>query len=164
MVNQLTAKNCEKISHIEVPTGFLYQGGKRQNIFTKEGGKTGPQSKKGKKDQGVQLVGDANKSCFMHSCSTKLKWVCRNLLFMHVIPLYFAHMIIADVPRKPSLKHGRERLPTVLGNSRVILGKYLAFNYRNVVKKHVACIKDKLKRFISEPLVITGEKKIATSQ
>ena len=46
MVNQLASKNCENISHIEVPTKLLQQRRKRQKSPVNEGGNQMPQSKK----------------------------------------------------------------------------------------------------------------------
>ena len=36
MVNQITAKNCNNILHIELPTELLKKGGKHQNPPAKE--------------------------------------------------------------------------------------------------------------------------------
>ena len=49
MVNQLMAKTCKNISHIEVPTELLKQGGERQNSPENEGDKQGPQAKRERK-------------------------------------------------------------------------------------------------------------------
>ena len=57
-------------------------------------------------------------------------------------------------------KDCRQLLITV----RCILGNSFKFNHRTVTKNQVECIKDKIKRFISDPLEITGEKKISTAQ
>ena len=61
MVNHLTVKNCENISHIEVPTEMLHQGEKRQNNTTKEEKNQWIQAKKGKKYHRRQCVGDLKK-------------------------------------------------------------------------------------------------------
>ena len=45
-----------------------------------------------------------------------------------------------------------------------IFGKSCKFNNHTATKKQMACIKDKLKRLISDQLLITGEKKIAIAQ
>ena len=51
-----------------------------------------------------------------------------------------------------------------LVTGRCIFGKPCKFNHRTANKKQVECIKDKLNRFISDPLGITGKKKITTAQ
>ena len=73
MVKQLTAKRCEKISHMEAPTEFLHQGEKQQNTSTKEGDNSGPHENKEKKYRGVQGKVDPKKLRVIHPCSTKLK-------------------------------------------------------------------------------------------
>ena len=75
MVNQLTAKNYEKISHIEVPTEILHQGEKRQNTSTKEGKNQIPQEEKGKNYQEGQGGEDPKKPRIIHAWSTDLKEV-----------------------------------------------------------------------------------------
>ena len=54
MVNQLTAKHCENISHIEVPTELLQQVEKIHNTSTKEGKIKGPNQKRGRNTKGVK--------------------------------------------------------------------------------------------------------------
>ena len=82
MVNQITAKKCETISHIEVPTELL-QGLKRNNSSNKDGYKQGPQAKKGNK-----------KTRVMHPWNTELK----DMLWR--IPHCITSVIIGNVPRK----------------------------------------------------------------
>ena len=69
MVNQITAKNCETIYHIKVPTELL-QVVKSNNSSTKYGYKQGPQAKKINKDQLGITVGEPKKPRVMHPWST----------------------------------------------------------------------------------------------
>ena len=75
MINQLTAKNYEKISHIELPTELLHLEGNRQNNSIKEGYNTGTLAKKVNKDQERQGRGEPKKLRVMHPWSNKLKEV-----------------------------------------------------------------------------------------
>ena len=75
MVNQLTANNCENISHIEVSTETLHKGEKIYNTSKKEGINHGPQAKKGKKYQGGQGGGEPKKPHVIDPWSTELKEV-----------------------------------------------------------------------------------------
>ena len=54
MVNQITAKKGENISHIEVPTEILHQGKNRQNTATNEGKIKDPRQKRGRNTKGYK--------------------------------------------------------------------------------------------------------------
>ena len=52
MVNQITVRICENISHLGVPTEIINQGEKRQNTSTKGVKNQGYQIKGGRKTKG----------------------------------------------------------------------------------------------------------------
>ena len=75
MVNHITTKKCEKISHREVATEFLHQGEKKYNTYTNEGKNPGNHEKKGKKYHGGQGGGEPKKTRVINPWSNKLKEV-----------------------------------------------------------------------------------------
>ena len=57
-----------------------------------------------------------------------------------------------------------KEFPQFLITGRCIFGKSWKFNHRIANQNQVEFIKDKLEQFVSDPLVITGEKNINTAQ
>ena len=93
MVNKITEKTFETISHIEVSIDLL-QGRRRENSSTKDGYKQRPQAKKENKDQGGATVGYPKNTSVMHP------WSNEQLLLTWRIPHCVSSVINVNAPRK----------------------------------------------------------------
>ena len=120
-------------------------------------------TKKGKKDQGGQVIGETNKARVIHPWRTELKeFLQKNLVDANYPPLYRICDYCRFTKETVILDMDRKNYQTILVTGRCVFGKCCKFNHRTATKKTLACINETLNWFVSDLLKITGEKNIIT--
>ena len=154
MVRAINAKNCENISHVEVPTDLLEPSRKRKVdvLDTRGGGHTMEKDENtGKKrNNGDRIV---------HPYSTDLEEFFKQPLKDAGNPGLSKICDYCGITRQqllPELTSKDCQQYLVMGHC--MFGKTCKFDHRTATKKQIFEIKDKLKRFKDDPLGLTGEK------
>ena len=144
---------------------LLHYGEKIYNTTTKEGKNQGTQTKKGKKYKWGKGREETKKPRAVHPWSIKPKEVLlKPITEAEYPPLYRLYDYCGCTKETLVPDMDTKECRQLLITGRCIFGKFCKYNHLAATKKQVKDIKDKLKRFISYPLGITGEKKVTMAQ
>lgn len=156
LVHAIQAKNCENISHVEVPTDLLEPSRKRkaQANDTKEGDVSG-----GKEEEKPNSKKN-NVSRVVHPYSTDLAEFFEQPLKDAGNPGLSRICEYCGISRKALLPDLTSRdCEQFLVMGKCMFGNNCKYDHRTANKKQIANVKEKLKRFKDNPLgLLAGEK------
>jgi len=154
LVHAINSKNCENISHVEVPTDLLDPSRKRK-----------PQGQDTKAKEGSTAQGDdeprnkrKNAGRLVHPYSHELAEFFKQPLKDAGNPGLTRICEYCGISRKqllPELSSKDCEQFLVMGTC--MFGTNCKFDHRTATKKQISEIKEKLKRFKDDPLGLTGE-------
>ena len=155
LVHAINSKNCENISHVEVPTDLLEPSKKRKALETdtkekdvsRAKGEEGPSSKKN------------NVGRVVHPYSTDLAEFFKQPLQDAGNPGLTRICEYCGITRKQLLPDLTARdCEQFLVMGKCMFGTKCKFDHRTANKRQISDVKDKLKRFKDDPLGLAGEK------
>ena len=155
MVRDIMAKNCANISHVEVPTELLHPTVKRNrgldtSVESSGRAPTDPGEPEQKKQKGSME----------HPYSTELAEFFKGSLRDAGNPKLGAIAIYCGITKEQLLPDfAKQDCRQFLVMGTCLFGKGCKFHHRTANKTQIETIKDKFKRFKTDPLGMKGEKK-----
>ena len=161
MVNQIWAKNCDNISHIEVPTELV-----SPNSSTKRNRDDKDSNEKSRPNDHTPLTKKRLASDrIVQPYSAELKAMLQQPIKDAGDPPLFKILEYCGLSTDqllPDLDKTDCRQFLVMGSC--MYGKSCRFNHRTATKQQITSLKEKLKRLIDEPLGLKGENSTRTSR